>query len=303
MENWKLCSCHVTVRWNIKDFSHSSLQKAVAVSRWTTRRFFNKSGLHGLVAREKSCSCGNATKHPAYSLPNTLRVVSKLLEQSHLMQWDQNWSLWSRLKSVMVNEDTAFWYRSKPTPISVICKSFHLRFVHIIQTMDLNVAISRLGGAATLSPSTWDFPVRKSLFLVFCIVPPEDGDWVADDEEEDLAHVPYTPPRYSEETMLQRSKDMYALLNQRRSVRFISPEPVPREVIDNAILTAGMCTLKDQRKKKTFSVGSEPVMLSFSLCLPHLASSVQVQLPVGHTQSPGRLSWCQIRRWSTRSDW
>lgn len=60
------------------------------------------------------------------------------------------------------------------------------------------------------------------------------------DDDKDLAHVPYSFPRYPEETMLQRSKDFYALMNQRRSVRFISSEPVPRRVIDNIILTAGM---------------------------------------------------------------
>lgn len=68
----------------------------------------------------------------------------------------------------------------------------------------------------------------------------EDGDWVDGGEEEELEHVPYTPARYPEEKMLERSREFYTLLNQRRSVRFISPEPVPREVIDNVIRTAGM---------------------------------------------------------------
>ena len=68
----------------------------------------------------------------------------------------------------------------------------------------------------------------------------EDGDWVDINEEEELPHVPYSPPRYPEETMLKRSHNFYTVMNQRRSVRFISPEPVPREVIDNVIRTAGM---------------------------------------------------------------
>ena len=68
---------------------------------------------------------------------------------------------------------------------------------------------------------------------------------LGDDEEDDpgseldLPHVPYAPPRYAVDSMLERSRDFYTLLNQRRSVRFISPEPVPREVIDNVIRTAG----------------------------------------------------------------
>ncbi|TMS12496.1 Iodotyrosine deiodinase 1 [Larimichthys crocea] len=87
----------------------------------------------------------------------------------------------------------------------------------------------------------------------------DDGnDWVDSNEEEDLPHVPYFPPRYPEETMLQRSKDMYTLLNQRRSVRFISPEPVPREVIDNVIRTAGTAPSGAHTEPWTFVVVSDP---------------------------------------------
>ncbi|KAM6467245.1 iodotyrosine deiodinase 1 isoform 1-T1 [Liasis olivaceus] len=60
-----------------------------------------------------------------------------------------------------------------------------------------------------------------------------------DDEWNELAHVPFSTERYSEEDMVKRSKDFYELLNKRRSVRSISDEPVPREVIDNVIKTAG----------------------------------------------------------------
>lgn len=60
-------------------------------------------------------------------------------------------------------------------------------------------------------------------------------------EEQDILHVPYSATRYPEETMVKRSKEFYSLLNQRRTVRLISPEPVPREVIDNVIHTAGKC--------------------------------------------------------------
>lgn len=85
----------------------------------------------------------------------------------------------------------------------------------------------------------------------------DDGDWVDSNEEEECQHVPYTPPRYPEDTMLQRSKDFYALLNQRRSVRFISPEPVPREVIDNVIRTAGTAPSGAHTEPWTFVVVSD----------------------------------------------
>ncbi|XP_062871369.1 iodotyrosine deiodinase [Trichomycterus rosablanca] len=81
----------------------------------------------------------------------------------------------------------------------------------------------------------------------------EDDDWAVS-ESEDLPHVPYTPHRYSEEEMLERSKHFYKLLNERRSVRFISPEPVPREVIDYVIRTAGTAPSGAHTEPWTFVV-------------------------------------------------
>ncbi|GAA6229234.1 iodotyrosine deiodinase 1 [Lates japonicus] len=85
----------------------------------------------------------------------------------------------------------------------------------------------------------------------------EDGDWVDSNEKEDIPHVPYSPPRYPKETMLERSKDFYTLMNQRRSVRFISPEPVPREVIDDVIRTAGTAPSGAHTEPWTFVVVSD----------------------------------------------
>ncbi|XP_068925794.1 iodotyrosine deiodinase 1 [Petaurus breviceps papuanus] len=59
------------------------------------------------------------------------------------------------------------------------------------------------------------------------------------ESEENLEHVPFSSTRFPEHEMIKRSQEFYELLNQRRSVRFISDEPVPRQVIDNVIKTAG----------------------------------------------------------------
>uniref|UniRef100_A0A3Q0SGP6 iodotyrosine deiodinase n=1 Tax=Amphilophus citrinellus TaxID=61819 RepID=A0A3Q0SGP6_AMPCI len=88
----------------------------------------------------------------------------------------------------------------------------------------------------------------------------DDGDWGDSTEEESLAHVPYSPLRYPEETMLQRSEEFYTLMNQRRSVRFISPEPVPREIINNVIRTAGTAPSGAHTEPWTFVVVSDPDM-------------------------------------------
>ncbi|KAL0157713.1 hypothetical protein M9458_045789, partial [Cirrhinus mrigala] len=66
----------------------------------------------------------------------------------------------------------------------------------------------------------------------------DNDDWLDTTEEENLLHIPYTPTQYSASEMLERSEKFYSLMNLRRSVRFISPEPVPKEVIDNVIRTA-----------------------------------------------------------------
>ncbi|KAG7508282.1 iodotyrosine deiodinase 1 [Solea senegalensis] len=93
----------------------------------------------------------------------------------------------------------------------------------------------------------------------------QDGDDVLEEDEcvdsqgseEDHPQVPYSLQHYSEETMLQRSKDFYKMLKQRRSVRFISPEMVPRDVIDNVIRTAGTAPSGAHTQPWTFVVVSD----------------------------------------------
>ncbi|KAJ8355626.1 hypothetical protein SKAU_G00184200 [Synaphobranchus kaupii] len=80
----------------------------------------------------------------------------------------------------------------------------------------------------------------------------EDSDWPGG--EEDVPHVPYAPTRYPGDVMLRRSREFYTLMNERRSVRFISPEPVPREVIDYVIQTAGTSPSGAHTEPWTFMV-------------------------------------------------
>jgi iodotyrosine deiodinase len=57
---------------------------------------------------------------------------------------------------------------------------------------------------------------------------------------EDLEHVPLNFKRYPEDEMIKRSRDFYELLNKRRTLRFFSSDPVPIEIIQNIIHTAGI---------------------------------------------------------------
>ena len=51
-------------------------------------------------------------------------------------------------------------------------------------------------------------------------------------------HIAYEAATYSEEEMINRSKSYYNWLNKRRSVREFSDKPVPKEIIENLILSA-----------------------------------------------------------------
>ncbi|XP_077442635.1 iodotyrosine deiodinase [Stigmatopora argus] len=86
----------------------------------------------------------------------------------------------------------------------------------------------------------------------------EDEEWVDVNEEKEVAHVPYSPQRHSHEQMLQRSLDFYELMNRRRSVRFISPEPVPLVVVQNVIRAAGTAPSGAHTEPWTFVVVSDP---------------------------------------------
>ena len=50
--------------------------------------------------------------------------------------------------------------------------------------------------------------------------------------------ISYSALSFTEDEMLQRSRAFYAFMDKRRSLRFFSNKPVPKEVIENLIKTA-----------------------------------------------------------------
>jgi len=65
------------------------------------------------------------------------------------------------------------------------------------------------------------------------------GGDIQHDDDDAVPHVPYRPTRYTEDVMIERSRDFYKLVNERRSVRYFSDEPVPLDVIENIVHAAG----------------------------------------------------------------
>nr|XP_011751898.1 iodotyrosine deiodinase 1 isoform X1 [Macaca nemestrina] len=85
----------------------------------------------------------------------------------------------------------------------------------------------------------------------------EDADeW--QEPEESVEHIPFSHTHYPEREMVKRSQEFYELLNKRRSVRFISNEQVPMEVIDNVIRTAGTAPSGAHTEPWTFVVVKDP---------------------------------------------
>jgi nitroreductase len=65
-------------------------------------------------------------------------------------------------------------------------------------------------------------------------------------------HVSYTHENHSELEILQRSKNYYNWLNKRRSIREFSNKPVPKEIIENLILSASTAPSGAHKQPWTF---------------------------------------------------
>lgn len=75
-----------------------------------------------------------------------------------------------------------------------------------------------------------------------------------------MSFIPYRPERLPEEEMLRRAREHYEELDRRRSVRFFSPDPVPRELIEIAIRTASTAPSGAHRQPWRFVVVGNPAI-------------------------------------------
>lgn len=78
----------------------------------------------------------------------------------------------------------------------------------------------------------------------------------------DTLHIPYEFARVSEKDMLARSETFYQQMNKRRSIRHFSTDPVPLEVIENIIKTAGTSPSGAHSEPWTFVVVRDPQLKS-----------------------------------------
>lgn len=75
-----------------------------------------------------------------------------------------------------------------------------------------------------------------------------------------MSFVPYRPERLPGEEMLRRAREHYEELDRRRSVRFFSSDPVPRELIELAIRSASTAPSGAHRQPWRFVVVGDPAI-------------------------------------------
>ncbi|MFC3880156.1 nitroreductase family protein [Algoriphagus namhaensis] len=71
-------------------------------------------------------------------------------------------------------------------------------------------------------------------------------------------HMEYVREQLSPEQVLERSKNFYQLMDQRRTIREFETTPIPREVIDNILKTASTAPSGAHKQPWTFCLISDP---------------------------------------------
>ena len=74
----------------------------------------------------------------------------------------------------------------------------------------------------------------------------------------EFSHIPFRPERLPIEESLERAHAFHQEMDRRRSVRFFSDDPVPREAIETAILTASTSPSGAHRQPWRFVAVSDP---------------------------------------------
>ncbi len=78
--------------------------------------------------------------------------------------------------------------------------------------------------------------------------------------EAKVPFIPYRPARLAEDEALRRGRALYEEMDRRRSCRFFSDEPVPREAVELAIRVAGTAPSGAHRQPWKFVAVADPAI-------------------------------------------
>jgi nitroreductase len=76
----------------------------------------------------------------------------------------------------------------------------------------------------------------------------------------DFTHIRYQRPLPTEAELIKNSEEFYEAMNSRRTVRDFDSRPVPVEVVENIIRTAGTAPSGAHKQPWTFCLVSDPVL-------------------------------------------
>ncbi|MCC6723065.1 MAG: nitroreductase family protein [Saprospiraceae bacterium] len=77
---------------------------------------------------------------------------------------------------------------------------------------------------------------------------------------QEFPHIPFQAQTFNEKEMLQRSHDFLENMQWRRSLRFFSDRPVPKEIIENIVMTASTAPSGAHKQPWTFCIVGDPAV-------------------------------------------
>ncbi|CAH2040129.1 unnamed protein product, partial [Iphiclides podalirius] len=122
----------------------------------------------------------------------------------------------------------------------------------------------------------------------------DDPGLLASAIPEDTPHIPYKPLQRSNDEVLQRSREYYELMAKRRTVRSFSTEPIPQEVLDNLVKTAGTSPSGAHTEPWTFVVVQDRETKSM------IRSIVEEEEEANYSQRMSRQWVADLRPFATR---
>ncbi len=109
----------------------------------------------------------------------------------------------------------------------------------------------------------WSDSVRYSLAGVFRVAQQKDNPQVENEMSNEMSHhgdgfTPLNFHRMPRANSIQRSVEFLELMRKRRTVRQFSSDPVPHEIIENAIATAGTAPSGANQQPWRYVVVADP---------------------------------------------
>lgn len=121
----------------------------------------------------------------------------------------------------------------------------------------------------------------------------DQSDLVDPPHGEDVEHIRYQHERLSIEESQRRADEFYHLMNNRRSIRFFSSDPVPQELVEKLVLTAGTGPSGAHTEPWSFVAVSDPDIKE------QIRSIVEAEEEINYTKRMGKQWVADLKAFKT----